>query len=67
MTPFQHQRITSISLSIRKLQRGLRVAYHQQVAPESNWSWKIEEIMRLKDELETLTGSRAPSSPKWPL
>jgi len=51
MTPFQRQHTQWISLCIRKLQRGLRVAHRQGMeglyVPTS-----IRKIRELKDELE---------------
>lgn len=55
---YKQQRIKSVSLRIRKLQRGLHFVVTER---------KIKEIEQLKDELEELTGSRTPTTPKWPI
>jgi hypothetical protein len=68
MKPFQRQRATDISWSIRKLQRGLRVEFHSRYPiKEEGWQRSIiEQIERLKDELEDTIGTRTPITPKWP-
>ena len=61
--PYQ---INQVEHQIRKIERGIKVLYTGGAPP----SQILERGVRreeLKDRLESLTGSRIPKSPEWPL
>lgn len=69
-----NREIEKIEYSIRKLERGIKVAHRGRVAIDgtsvdyhSMIKQCVEDIRNLRDRLEELTGRRQPKIPKWPL
>jgi len=66
--------INNIEYQIRKLERGIKVAHRcrlkargTSVDYDSMIEQYVEDIRRLRDRLEELTGRRQPKIPKWPI
>ena len=66
--------IEKIEHEIRKLERGIKVAHRDKITIEgtsidydSMIEQYVEDIRKLRDRLEELTGRRQPKIPKWPI
>ena len=66
--------IEKVEYSIRKLERGIKVAHRGKITIEgtsidydSMIEQYVEDIRKLRDRLEELTGRRQPKIPKWPI
>ena len=69
-----NREIEKIEYIVRKLERGIKVAHRGRITiEETNVDYDsmieqyVEDIRKLRDRLEELTGRRQPKIPKWPI